>query len=210
MSINGTESGISVLAAAAQTFGVTCFPTTDTAGAGGSITVTAYDPYGNVDTGYTGTVAISSSDLQALIHSGDAGEHTFSLTLDTAGTQSITASDTVTTSLANTESGINVRAATATTLTVVGYPPTATAGVADQITVTAYDAFGNVASGYTGAVAFSSSDGHGLLPVELQLYRQRRRDAYVFGDARDRRERSRSRRKTSPRRTLRARSRESP
>ena len=80
------------------------------------MTVTAYDAYGNVATGYTGTIAFSSSDAQALLPSSftfvaaDAGSHTFSVTLETAGTQSITATDTATASITGTESGIAVRA----------------------------------------------------------------------------------------------------
>ena len=57
------------------------------------------------------------------------------------------------------ETGISVRAAAAHSFTVSGFPTTVTAGAASQIVVTAYDAFGNVATGYTGTVAFSSSDG---------------------------------------------------
>ena len=53
-------------------------------------------------TGYTGTVHFTSSDAQAGLPAnytftgGDAGTHVFSVTLKTAGTQSITATDTVT------------------------------------------------------------------------------------------------------------------
>ena len=86
------------------------------AGTAGNVTVTAYDAYGNVATGYTGTISFSSSDAQALLPSGfsfiaaDAGTHTFSVTLETVGTQSITATDTATSSITGTESGITVRA----------------------------------------------------------------------------------------------------
>ena len=114
-SLTGTESGIVVKAAAASALKVTGFPTTDTAGTAGNVTVTAFDPYGNVATGYTGTVSITSSDSQAVLPSsytfvaGDAGVHSFSVTLKTAGTQSITATDT--SSLTATESGIIVKPA---------------------------------------------------------------------------------------------------
>ena len=80
------------------------------------MTVTAYDAYGNVATGYTGTVALSSSDPQAVLPANytfttaDAGSHGVAVTLDTAGTQSITATDTATASLTTTETGITVRA----------------------------------------------------------------------------------------------------
>ena len=75
------------------------------------------------------------------------------MTLDTAGTQSITATDTVTPSITGTESGITVQAAAAKTLTITGFPTSDTAGAAGNVDVTAYDAYGNVATGYTGTVS---------------------------------------------------------
>ena len=59
-------------------------------------------------TGYTGTVHFTSSDGPAVLPAnytftgGDAGTHVFSVTLKTAGTQSITATDTVTGSITGT------------------------------------------------------------------------------------------------------------
>ena len=88
------------------------------------------------------------------------GAHTFSLTLETAGTQSITAADTTTSSITGSESGIVVQAAEAKTLAVTGFRPVPRRARAYSVTVTAYDAYNNVATGYTGTVALSSSDGH--------------------------------------------------
>ncbi|HVA47581.1 MAG TPA: VCBS repeat-containing protein, partial [Pirellulales bacterium] len=79
-------------------FSVSGFPSSITAGVPGNFTVTALNADGTVDTAYTGTVSFTSSDGQAALPgvyqftSGDAGVHTFSATLKTAGTQSITAS----------------------------------------------------------------------------------------------------------------------
>ena len=121
-SITGSESGIAVQAAAAKTLAVTGFPTSDTAGTPVRVTVTAYDAYGNVATGYTGTVTLTSSDPHAVLPlsytfvAADAGQHSFTVTLDTSGTQSITATDTATSSLSASESGIAVQAAAAKTL----------------------------------------------------------------------------------------------
>src|SRR5437879_5541030 len=100
--LTATQSGISVTPAAASTLTVTGYPSPSTAGVAGSITVTAYDAFGNLATGYRGTVHFTSSDTQAALPanytytSTDAGVHTFSATLKTAGTQSLTATDTVT------------------------------------------------------------------------------------------------------------------
>ena len=81
---------------------VSGFTSPTTAGAAHNFTVTAQDAFGNVTTGYTGTVHFTSSDGAAVLPAnytftgGDAGTHVFSVTLKTAGTQSITATDTVT------------------------------------------------------------------------------------------------------------------
>ena len=169
-SIRGTESGIAVQAAPAKTLAFTGFPTSDTAGTAGTVTITAYDPYGNVATGYTGTLDLTSSDPQAVLpvsytfSESDAGKHSFPITLDTSGTQSITATDSVTSSLSATESGIAVQAAAAKTLTVTGFPTSEAAGTSSTVAVTAYDAYGNVATGYRGIVALSSSDPSAVLP----------------------------------------------
>ncbi len=170
-STTGSESNISVIAAAASSLTVTGFPNPDTAGAAGSFTVTAYDPYGNIATGYAGTVYFTSSDPQASLPAGysftaaDAGKHTFSATLKTAGTQSVTATDTASQSTTGTEPNITVIAAAASSLTVTGLPNPDTAGAARNFTVTAYDPCGNIATGYTGTVHFTSTDPQAVLPA---------------------------------------------
>src|SRR5262249_61747263 len=78
-----------------------------TAGVSVDVTVTARDTLGNVDIWYTGTVHFTSTDTQAVLPanytftSTDAGAHTFSsgATLKTAGSQTITATDTTTSSV---------------------------------------------------------------------------------------------------------------
>jgi hypothetical protein len=64
-----------------------------------SFKVRARDVYGNLATGYTGTVAFSSSDPLAVLPSPyaftnkDQGAHCFMATLNTAGSQTLTATD---------------------------------------------------------------------------------------------------------------------
>ena len=159
----GSQSGIIVVAATANSLVVNSYPNATTAGVTHTLLVTARDVFGNVATGYTGTVTLASSDGQAVFvptpytfTPGDAGVHTFNGTLDTVGTQSITAAD-VGDSLLASQSGIVVTPAAAAAFFVTGYPAT-TAGTANNFTVTARDAFGNVATGYLGAVTFISSD----------------------------------------------------
>ena len=60
---------------------VSGFPTTDTAGVAHDVTVIVHDPYGNVATGYTGTVELTSTDPQAVLpalhlHRDRRREHT--------------------------------------------------------------------------------------------------------------------------------------
>jgi hypothetical protein len=112
--LSSTRSGITVLPAATSALLVNGFPTSVMPGASHNFTVTARDPYGNTTPAYTGTVKFTSTDGAAVLPanytftSGDAGVHTFSATLNTAGTQSITATDTANASITGTESGISV------------------------------------------------------------------------------------------------------
>ena len=98
-----------------------------------------------------------------------AGIGTFTATLKTAGTQTITAADTVTSSIVGTSNPITVAAAAATHL-VVTAPTTATAGVQFQFTVTALDSFGNTATTYAGTVHFTTTFPTGsTLPADSPL-----------------------------------------
>ena len=60
-----------------------------------------------------------------------------------------------------------VQPAAASTLKLTGLPSDDTAGAADHVTVTAYDAYGNVATAYTGTVSLTSTDPHAILPSSL-------------------------------------------
>ncbi len=165
-----TQSSITVIAAAAASLTAAGFPATATAGAAGNLTLTFKDPYGNMAVGYRGTIHFSSSDAQAglplnyTFTAADNGVHTFSITLKTAGTQSLTATDTAAATLSGSQRGIVVNAAAAASLTAAGFPGTVTAGTAGNWTVTLKDPYGNLAAGYTGTLHFSSSDPQAALP----------------------------------------------
>src|SRR5262249_34674919 len=156
--------------AAASAF-VVSSPATTTAGVAQSFAVAAVDAYGNAATGYTGTVAFSSSDVQAglpakyAFTNKDAGIHTFGITLKTAGIQSVTVTRTATAPLTATSSGIRVSASVAAGSFVVTGSPATTAGAAQSFTVSVKDPYGNVTTGYTGTVAFSSGDVQAVLPA---------------------------------------------
>jgi hypothetical protein len=150
---------------------VSGLPSTETAGSTETFTVSAITPSGQIDPNYTGTISFASSDLQAVLPASytympaDAGVHTFSVTFKTAGAQSISAKDTVKPSITGTESNITVVAAGASSLLLTGMPASATVGTAFTFAVTAYDPYGNVATGYAGTVAFTSSDTQAMLPA---------------------------------------------
>ena len=116
--ITGTQSGITVnVGPTATLHGLGLHRARPRQAVAHNVTVTAQDAFGNVATGYTGTVHFTSSDAQAVLPAnytftgGDAGTHVFSVTLKTAGTQSITATDTVTGTITGTQSGITVNPA---------------------------------------------------------------------------------------------------
>ena len=80
------------------------------------MTVTAKDPSNATLTSYRGTVHFSCSDVLATLPAdytftaADAGTHTFSVTLVSAGTQYITAADTVDNTINATSAGVTVTA----------------------------------------------------------------------------------------------------
>ena len=140
-------------------------PTQATAGTSFSITVTALDASGNKAAGYSGTIHFTSSDGQAILPvdstlSGGVG--TFTVTLETSGTQTITATD-------KTNSGITGSA----TLPVVANsnspgeiiisPSSASiaAGGSQSFTATLYDIYGNSLGDVTNSVSWSINSGAG-------------------------------------------------
>ena len=75
----------------------------------------------------------SRAAVELHVHGERCGQAQFTVTLDTAGTQSITATERRTSSITGTESGIVVQAAAAKTLAITGFPTTDTAGTAGNV-----------------------------------------------------------------------------
>jgi hypothetical protein len=141
-------------------------PSTVTAGTPFSITVTMQDVYNNTVTGYTGTVHFTTSQGAQADYTftpADMGSRTFTVTLVHAGTLTVTGTDTGGSGATGTTQ-ITVTPAAATHLMVTG-SGSASRGQAYTFTVTAYDAYGNVATGYTGTVTFASDDSSAALPA---------------------------------------------
>ncbi len=126
--------------------------TTDTAGGGYSFTVTALNANNQVDTAYTGTVTFTSSDRAAVLPAAytfkatDAGSHTFTVTFKTAGTQSLTATDTSNSGTTGSDTGITVFPGAATQLVYLQQPSSGLVGssINPAVTVEEVDQYGNV------------------------------------------------------------------
>jgi len=119
--ITGVQTGIVVTPAAATHLVVSVAANPWLAGSVHSVTVRALDAYGNIATGYRGTIHFNTSDLASSVPANytftaaDAGVHTFSyllspgLVLRTPGTQAVRARDTMTGTITGVQTGIVVQ-----------------------------------------------------------------------------------------------------
>ena len=157
---------------AGPSLAVSATSTTPTAGQSDTFTITALNADGTPDTSLNDTVSISVSDAKAIFPASvtlSNGTAQFNVTFETAGPQLVSATDAQTPSDNGSESDIVVHAAQASSFTLSGFPSPETAGTPGTFTVTAYDTYGNVASGYSGTVQFSSSDAAAILPPNATL-----------------------------------------
>src|SRR5205823_401031 len=129
---------------------------TPTAGTAFNLTVAGTDPYGNAVSNYLGRVHFASSDARATIPAdytfvrADGGSHAFPVTLRTAGSQTITATDTSNPDLTATQP-FRVAAGPLATFSLAGVLALSPqAGKPYDIAVSAKDASGNTVSSYTG------------------------------------------------------------
>ncbi len=148
-----------------NSFQVSGFPTAITAETPGTVTVTALNPDGTPDTGYSGTIHFTSSDPNAVLPPDTTltgGTGTFSVTFVDAGVQTLTVTDTSDLELF-TGSETNIAVAPVT-FQVNGFPTPITAGTPATVTVTALNADGTPDTDYSGIVYFTSSDPYASLP----------------------------------------------
>ena len=158
-----TSNPFTVTAAAATQLGFTVQPTTGAAGAAltPAVQVTARDAQGNVATDFTGTVTVAlgvnpgSATLSGTISvAAVSGVAAFSsLSIDKVGTgYTLTAAATGLSGA--TSVGFNITPGAATELVFTVEPSNAAAGAAitPAVQVTARDAQGNTATGFTGTV----------------------------------------------------------
>jgi len=169
---NANAQGIAqvpVSAAAAARLALSGIPTDAVAGDLVTVTVSAFDAFGNLADRFGGTVTFTSSDPNALLPAdftfgpADRGTRSFTVVLSTAGDTTVSVNST---SLVAATGNVKVGHA-ATSLSVAFAGPDAWAGSAATATVTAQDKFGNRAGNYQGTVAFSSSDPAAVVPANV-------------------------------------------
>ncbi len=185
---------VSVAPEAAAELSLSAASTAPTAGVADNLTTTAVDEYGNTTPSYTGshsltfsgasaspdgTVPTISSSTGAATAFGDATALTFSagvasvsgggngvMKLYKSGSTSVKASDG---SISSPNLTVTVAASAAVELSLAAASTTPTAGVADNLTTTALDAYDNTAASYTGSHSLtfsgSSASPSGTLPT---------------------------------------------
>jgi hypothetical protein len=177
------SASIVVTPAGPAQFGVQA-PAAPTAGTAFSDKITAQDVYGNASPGYAGTACLifsgpdSDANGDAPLYPSEgscaAGQSSVTFTNGVA-TASITLFDAESTSLSVTDGtiggtslGFTVNASTTASL-VVSIPPTATNGTPVTANVTAFDQFGNAATGDVSTLSVNSSDAAAAYPSTVSL-----------------------------------------
>ena len=165
------SASFSVSAAAGAACNLIDLPATAAAGAQVGLRVVVRDAFGNLASGYAGTIGLASDDAAAQLgpaatYTGtDAGAHAFTIQLRTAGSRTVTATDTALAAL--TCQGSTTVVPGATLLAVAFSGTDAWAGTAVNATITAQDAFANRVATYAGTVAFTSSDAAAVKPANV-------------------------------------------
>ncbi|MGE0433521.1 MAG: hypothetical protein AB7S36_14785, partial [Planctomycetota bacterium] len=147
---------------------------TATAGIAEDATIAAVDAFGNTATGYTGTVALSSTDGAAVLAGdytftgADNGQHTLTGAVEfrTSGSFTLTATDTFAVGINGTSDDVAVGSALPATFALTGLPGSTGAGTPLSPQLTVRDGFNNVVTSYTGTVTFTSTDGGATLPAD--------------------------------------------
>jgi hypothetical protein len=166
---SATTTSVAIGPARAASFTAAAAAAPVTAGEPQTFTATAFDRFGNVATGYAGTVHFTASDPRAVLPAdfaftaGDAGKHDFAVTLKTAGTATVNLGDLATAEVAGSASWTVVPAA-ASAFVLSSLPASATAGQALVLSITVQDAFANIVTGFAGQAAVTSGDPTDVLP----------------------------------------------
>jgi hypothetical protein len=137
-----------------------------------TIFVTALDASNHKVPTYTGSVQISSSDTAAVlpnIATLVSGSGKFTVTLNTSGTQTVSATDTSNTSLTGSAQVQVAAPGVAVRFVVFAEPRFLQTGQTTTLFVAALDANNHLATTYPGTVHFMSSDTAATLPGDSTL-----------------------------------------
>lgn len=167
LSITGTSSAITFVAAALDRLTVTGAPTAVVAGVpfSADITVNAEDTHGNVIVGNTATVTWTSSDGSAVLpaaHALVAGTYTFTgsgFILKTAGAQTLTATEGGASNANAVAITVSPAAASKMAAANSATPITANGYASSTITATVKDAYDNTVTTSTATITFETSVG---------------------------------------------------
>jgi hypothetical protein len=143
--------------------------TDGTAGTPQNVTIKAEDYYGNVVTDYDGSIDFASSDPQAVLPAeytflnSDDGTHVFvdGVTLETAGSQSVTVASTGLPAYY----GLEVATVTPAAVASLSLSPSDTPGLIETVSITARDAYENIVTGYDATLDFGTSDPNAIFPA---------------------------------------------
>ncbi|MCA9517542.1 MAG: hypothetical protein KC635_21525, partial [Myxococcales bacterium] len=155
-------------------------PASVTAGTPFSATVRVFDAFDNPATGYAGTLLFTSDDAAATLPGSTTFDSTTGVRTVTGFTLETAAAAAKVTVADSGDAGLTasltlaVTPAAASRLALTQTPSTTTAGSSFSARVTVYDAYDNVATGYTGTIALTSGDAAAVLPGAR---------AFVAGDA---------------------------
>ncbi|MFY0529201.1 lamin tail domain-containing protein [Archangium gephyra] len=147
-------------------------PASVEAGAPLSVKVTAVDAHGNAVKDYTRQVSFSADADGATVPAAytftlpDEGSRMFGFTLEKAVATKITVTDSEGLSVTH---DVSVTHAPAASLVMVAPTGPVGAGIAFTVDVTLKDSYGNVATGYTGTLDFTSSDPKLVPPASGEL-----------------------------------------
>jgi uncharacterized repeat protein (TIGR01451 family) len=169
---------VAVGAIATTHLGVTSNPTTAlSAGSQLTVTVTGLTATGSIDPGFADELHLTTTDTRASITAQPIvnGVATFSVTLYTAGRQTIRVTDVTRPALKGPNLFRTVMPAAAAQLAVTHFPSTILAGVAHRFTVTALDQYGNpITSGFADTVSVAGT---------TYTFKPADRGAHVFSTA---------------------------
>ncbi len=150
-----------------------------------NIFVTAIDVNGNTVTDYAGTVHFTSSDAKAVLPANSPltnGAGSFSAMLNTSGSETILATDTVSSSITGMSNAFQV-SGPVTHFSVANVASSAATRAPVTLFVAALDASNNESAAYAGTVRITSSDKNAILPPNGPLHAGDGNFQLTFGTA---------------------------